>query len=124
MSIHANGERDRARYRAPRVEILETPKTVTLRAEMPGVEKGDFDIGIEGDELTIRGKRERVNSGLKLIHGGIDRADYLRVFTLGDALDTEAVKAQLENGILTLTLSKRPEVLPRKIEVEAAVSRR
>ena len=124
MLRHVDGEQDRARYRTPRVEILETPKTVVLRAEMPGVEKSDFDIGIEGDELTIRGKRERVNSGLKLVHGGIDRADYLRVFTLGDALDTEAVKAQLENGILTLTLSKKPEVLPRKIEVEAAASRR
>jgi len=124
MLRHVDGKRDRARYRTPRVEIFEMPKTVVLRAEMPGVEKSDFDIGIEGDELTIRGKRERVNSGLKLVHGGIDRADYLRVFTLGDALDTEAVKAQLENGILTLTLSKKPEILPRKVEVEAAASRR
>ncbi len=124
MLRHVDGEQNRTRYRTPRVEILETPEAVTLRAEMPGVEKGNFDVSVEGDELTIRGKRERVNSGLKLIHGGIDRADYLRVFTLGDALDTEAVKAQLENGILTLTLSKRPEVLPRKIEVEAAARRR
>lgn len=94
-----------------------------LRAEMPGVAKKDLDVSIEGGELTIRGKRRPVNSGLRLVHGGIDRADYLRVFTLGDALDTADVKAQLENGILTLTLSKKPEILPRKIPVEMAAGR-
>jgi HSP20 family protein len=85
---------------------------------MPGVAKEDFDINIEGDELTIRGKRQPVNSGLKLIRGGIDNADYYRAFTLGDALDADSVKAKFESGILTLTLSKIPEILPRKVEVE------
>lgn len=108
----------KTRYRTPRVEIFETPEDVTLRAEMPGVAKEDFDIGIEGDDLTIKGKRKPVNSGLRLIHGGIDGADYYRAFTLGDALDTTSVKAKLEGGILTLSLSKKPEILPRKVEIE------
>ena len=111
-------ERTNGRTRTPRVEIYESPKEVTLRAEMPGIAKEDFDIHVEGDELSIRGKRRHVNSGLKLIRGGIDNGDYYRAFTLGDALDADSVKAQLEGGILTLTLSKKPEILPRKIEVE------
>lgn len=111
-------ERTNGRTRTPRVEIYESTEEVTLRAEMPGVAKEDFDINIERDELSIRGKRRPVNSGLKLIRGGIDSADYYRAFTLGDALDAENVKAQLEGGILTLTLSKKPEILPRKIAVE------
>jgi len=118
MAQQANEQRDRVRYRSPRVEICETPEAVTLRAEMPGVAKEDFDVSIDGDELTIKGTRGPVNSGLKLIHGGIDRTDYLRVFTLSDALDTADIKARLESGILTLTLSKKPEVLPKKIPVE------
>jgi len=105
------------RTRTPRVEIFETPKEVTLRAEMPGVAREDFDISVDGDELTIRGKRRPVNSGLKLVRGGIDNTDYYRAFTLGDALDADSVKAKLENGILTLTLAKKPEILPRKVEV-------
>ncbi len=118
MLRHGNGPRERKGCRTPRVEIYESPKAVMLRAEMPGVTKEDFDISIEGDELTISGKRRPMNSGLKLAHEGIDQADFLRVFTLGDALDTADVKAQLENGMLTLTLSKKPEILPRKIPVE------
>lgn len=116
MTRHAS--ETNGRTRTPRVEIFETPRDVTLRAEMPGVAKEDFDVGIEGDELTIRGKRRSTNSGLRLIHGGIDDTDYYRAFTLGDALDTSDVKARLESGILTLTLSKKPEILPRKIEIE------
>ena len=115
MTTKTNGG---TRHRTPRVEIFETEKDVTLRAEMPGVAKEDLDVNIEGEELTIRGKRRAVNSGLKLIHGGIDRSDYLRAFTLGDALDTSDVKARLEHGVLTLSLSKKPEILPRKIAVE------
>lgn len=115
MTRHANGK---TRYRAPRVEIFEAAEEVTLRAEMPGVAKEDFDVAIEDRELTIMGKRKPVNSGLKLIHSGIDSADYLRAFTLGDALDTSDVKARLDDGVLTLTLPKKPEILPRKIEVE------
>lgn len=111
-------EKTTGRTRTPRVEIFETAEEVTLRAEMPGVAKEDFEISIEGDELTIRGKRKHVDAGLTLVRGGIDNADYHRAFTLGDALDPDSVKAKLENGILTLTLSKKPEILPRKIEVK------
>ena len=110
--------RQAERTRTPRVEIFESPEEVTLRAEMPGVAKEDFDINLEGDELSIRGKRKPVNSGLTLMRGGIDSADYYRAFTLCDALDPESVKAKLESGILTLTLVKKPEILPRKIAVE------
>jgi HSP20 family molecular chaperone IbpA len=110
-------DRTNGRTRTPRVEIFESLEEVTLRAEMPGVSKEDFDINIEGDGLSIRGRRRTVNSGLKLIRGGIDNADYYRAFTLGDALDADSVKARLESGILTLTLSKKPEILPRKVEV-------
>jgi len=90
-----------------------------LRAEMPGVDKDDFDIQIDGDELTIKGKRKPMDSGLTLIHGETDHADYLRSFTLGDQVDASKVEAKLSHGILTLTLRKKEEVLPRKITVKA-----
>ena len=108
----------RARMRMPAVEIFESPKTVTLRVEMPGVGKENFDIGIDSDELTIKGKRSPVDSGLKLIHSESDTSDYSRTFTLGDSLDTSNVEANVENGILTLMFPKKPEILPKKIEIE------
>ena len=118
MGKRDNSGHEKKRFRTPPVEIYETPKSVTLRAEMPGVEKQDFDIGLDGDELTISAKRRSTNSGLRRIHGESNQADYLRVFSIGDELDASNVEATVEKGILTLTIPKKPEVLPRKIQVE------
>ncbi|UCD56293.1 MAG: Hsp20/alpha crystallin family protein [Candidatus Hydrogenedentota bacterium] len=111
-------EQTKTNYRTPRVEIYETSDSVILHVEMPGVEKEDFEISIDGGELTIRGKRKPRDSGLKLIHGESDHADYLRIFSLGDELDTSNVGARVDNGILTLTLHKKPEILPKKVSIE------
>ncbi len=108
----------RTRYRTPAIEISETPKTVVLRAEMPGVAKEDFDIDVDDDTLTIRGKRKQNDPGLKIIHGESDQCDYHRTFSLGDSLDTSNVEAKVDQGILTLTFHKKPEVLPKKIEIQ------
>ena len=118
MERQNDREHRKVRYRTPPVEIYETGDIVRLRAEMPGVAKEDFDVGIDKNELTIRGKRKPLNSGLKLMHGESDRADYFRVFSIGDELDASNVEAKVENGILTLTLKKKSEVLPKKVTVE------
>lgn len=111
-------EKGADRHRTPRVEILEKNDSILLCAEMPGVEKEDFDIRIDGDELTIGGKRKPVDSKLKLIHGESGQADYLRTFLLSDELDTSNVEAKLDRGILTLTLHNKKEILPQKISIE------
>jgi HSP20 family molecular chaperone IbpA len=116
--LRMESREERKRYRTPAVEICETPQSVTLLAEMPGVEKDDFDISIDEGGLAIRGKRRPLDSGLNLIHCESDQGDYSRSFSLGDELDTSNVVANAENGILTLTFHKKPEVLPKKIPVE------
>jgi len=118
MAANMNNQRSGNRHRAPRVEIVETSKSVVLSAELPGVRKEDVDVNIDGDELTIKGKRGSTNSGLKLVRGESHKADFLRVFTLGEELDASNVNAKLDHGVLTLTLHKKPEILPRKINVE------
>jgi HSP20 family protein len=111
-------DRDNGRTRTPAVEIFEEPNTVMVRVEMPGVDKENFDIGIDNDELTIKGKRSPVDSGLRLLHGESDQNDYYRVFSLGDTLDASKVEADVDNGVLTLTFPKKPEILPKKIEIK------
>ena len=118
MAANTNGQRNGNRHRVPHVEIFETSESVVLNAEMPGVRKEDFDVHIDGDELIIKGKRGSTNSGLKLVHGESHKADFLSVFTLGEELDNSNVNAKLDSGILTLTLHKKPEILPRKIDIE------
>ncbi|RJP25096.1 MAG: Hsp20/alpha crystallin family protein [Candidatus Abyssobacteria bacterium SURF_5] len=111
---------EKQRFRIPAVEIRETPTAVILQAEMPGVDKEDFDIQIDGDELTVKGKRKQLKSDLRVIHQESDSAEYLRSFILGDELDTSAVDAKTENGILTLTLHKKKEAAPQKIAIKSA----
>ncbi len=113
------GMEERIRYRTPRVEICENPDAVILKAEMPGVAKEDFDIKVDNSELTIKATRRPMDSSLRLVRGETDPASYLRTFVLGDQVDTSKISAKVENGILTLTLPKKEEVLPKKIAIEA-----
>jgi HSP20 family protein len=110
---------ERQRFRVPVVEIKETQTAVVLQAEMPGVDKDDFDVQIDGEELTIRGKQKPLNSNLRVIHQESDKSEYLRTFILGEQLDTSKVEAKAENGILTLTLHKKKEAAPQKIAIKS-----
>jgi HSP20 family protein len=111
---------ERTRYRVPVVEIRETPTEVIVQAEMPGVEKNDFDIKVDNGELTLGGKRKPLAPGLKVIHQESDSADYLRTFILGEELDTANIEAKAERGVLTLILHKKKEAAPQKIAVQGA----
>ena len=111
---------DRRRYRTPVVGIKETPETVVLEAEMPGVAAEDFDIQVDGGTLTISGKRATHNSSLKMIHQETDDADFLRTFLLGEELDTSRIDAKAKDGILTLTLHKSKEAAPQKIKIKSS----
>jgi HSP20 family protein len=111
---------DRQHFRAPAVEIRETPTAIILQVEMPGVGKKDFDIQVDGKELTIRGDRKPFDSGLRVLHQESNNAAYMRTFILGNELDTGKVDAKVENGILTLTLLKKKEAAPQKIAIQSA----
>ncbi len=112
-------QKPKEQYRVPFVDIKEGKDSVTLRAEMPGVEKGEFDVTVDGDELTMIGKRKPVDSSMKLIYGESSGGDYRRAFVLSEDLDPSGISATVERGILTLTIPKKKEVLPKKIRIEA-----
>jgi HSP20 family protein len=101
----------------PVVNIFETKDGYALEAEMPGVKKDGLEITLEGNEITILGRRaaEPVNGELLLRERSA--ADYRRVFELDPAIDTSKISAKMEQGMLTLTLPKSEQVKPRKITV-------
>ncbi|MGA3142760.1 MAG: Hsp20/alpha crystallin family protein [Verrucomicrobiota bacterium] len=101
----------------PVVNIFETGDGYALEAEMPGVNKDGLEITLEGNEITVLGRRaaEPVNGGLLLRERS--GADYLRVFELDPAIDTSKISAKMEQGMLTLILPKSERVKPRKIIV-------
>ena len=91
-------------------------------ADVPGVEGKDIEITADKGVLTIRGERR---SEKKAASEGFERVEratgtFLRRFTLPESADAEAIKATHVNGVLEVSIPKRPQEQPRKISVQAA----
>ncbi|MDB6063847.1 MAG: hspA 2 [Pedosphaera sp.] len=102
---------------SPEVNIFETKDGYILEAEIPGVSKEGLDITLEGNELTIVGRREKVELNAQALYRESTTADYRRVFELDPAVDTGAIDAKVDQGVLTVRLPKSERVKPRKVTV-------
>src|SRR5207244_5895206 len=111
-----NGAAER-NYLAPEVNILETNDGFVLEAEMPGVNKEGLEITLEGNTLTLVGRRNAEFPGTELVYRESKPADYRRVFELDPTIEAGKINAKIEQGILTLALPKAEKVKPRKIVV-------
>jgi HSP20 family protein len=105
-------------YLAPEVNIFETRDGYMLEAEMPGVNKDGLEITLEGNEITIVGRRQQERLPGEALFRESHTADFRRVFELDPAIDTSKIMARMEQGVLTLTLPKSEQVKPRKIKVD------
>jgi len=108
----------REEYVAPEVNIFETRDGYVLEAEMPGVSKDGLEITVEGNEITITGRRHTETVGGQAIFRERQTADFRRAFELDPAIDTGRISAKMEQGVLTLSLPKSERVKPRKITVD------
>ncbi len=109
---------ERQEYVAPEVNIFENKDGYILEAEMPGVNREGLEILLEGNELTLVGKRAAQPTPGDALFRESHARDYRRVFELDPAIDTGKVSAKIEQGVLTLTLPKSEKVKPRKIKVD------
>lgn len=107
------------RFIEPRVNIYEEPERIVLEAELPGVSRDDLDIDIEGDRLTITGKRGSEAEGVRMVYGERFPYDFRRTFILGNVIDRKKVNAVLRDGVLELVLGKVAKPEARKIEIKA-----
>jgi HSP20 family protein len=103
----------------PAFEVKETQAAYVFKADLPGVDEKDLDISLHGDRLTIGGKRESERHQESDRFYAYERSygSFSRSFTLPEGVDADHVVADLKQGVLTLTLPKRPEVQPRRITV-------
>jgi HSP20 family protein len=104
---------------APAVDIYETEHELVVKADLPDVDTKDLDIRVENNILTIRGERKfekKVNEDNYL---RVERAygSFSRSFSLANTVNSEAIKADYQNGVLTLTVPKREEAKPKQIKV-------
>lgn len=105
-------------YVSPDVNIFETDNSYTLEAEMPGVTKDTLEVTLEGNCLTLVGHRTDPTPTGALLLRESRPADFRRVFELDPAIDTRRIRAQMQQGLLTLDLPKAEAVKPRKIAVD------
>jgi HSP20 family protein len=109
-------ERERF-YVSPRVNITEGQDGYLLEAEMPGVDKNGLEISLEGNELTLTGRRQGPPQGLDVVYRESTHRDYRRVFMLDPTIDSTKIEAKMDNGVLKLHLPKAEQVKPRRIAV-------
>lgn len=107
---------------APRFNVVETPEAFIAEADLPGVAEEDVSVTLDGKVLTISGKREEreEREGDKVHVVERFSGTFTRTFTLPETIDGEAISANLAGGVLTVTIPKTPEVLPRKIPVASS----
>lgn len=113
--------RARRAPQAPRVDVRETREAFEVVADLPGVDRDRIEVTVEKDVLTIVGRPHLEDPpASRRVYGRDPASEYRRVFTLGEAIDRDGIRASLERGVLRLTLPKARSVLPRKIQVRAA----
>jgi len=105
---------------APAVDIYETEQELVVRADLPDVKPEDLDIRVENNILTIRGERKfekKVNENNYL---RVERSygSFSRSFSLANTVNTEAIKADYKDGVVTLSIPKREEAKPKQIKVQ------
>lgn len=88
--------------------------------DLPGVAVDSVDIDIERNVLTVKAERQDpVGENTELIAAERPRGVFSRQLILGDALDTEAVKASYDSGVLTLRIPVAEKAKPRRIEIQS-----
>lgn len=109
---------ERRPFVTPPVNIAAKNGEYLIEAEMPGVSKDGLEIMVEGNELTIIGRRKPETIEGELWYSESPLADYRRVFELGPDVDTSRITAELDQGVLKLHLPKSEQAKPRKIEIK------
>src|SRR5215203_396466 len=105
----------------PSVDIFENKDQIVLEAELPGLKPEDVNISIENNVLTIHGERKFEKKDENDNFHRVERSygSFTRSFTLPSTVQSENANAEFENGVLRLTLAKREEAKPRRIEIKA-----
>jgi HSP20 family molecular chaperone IbpA len=117
-SNEAVAERPARRTLVPRYEIREDENAYVVTAYVPGVERSAVETTVHGDNLTVVARRGSLTPDRWTpVHRESFDADYRLVLGLDHRVDRENVKAELSQGVLTLTVPKADTVKPRRIEI-------
>ncbi len=107
---------------APSLDIAETEKEVTVRAEIPGVDPKDLEVSVTGDRLVLSGEKKESSEShdRDYSHRETRYGSFRREVRLPQGVDSEHVTADYANGVLTIRLQRSADAAPRRIAVNGA----
>ncbi len=102
----------------PRYHVHETTDAFVVTAYVPGTERSGVETTVDGENLTVIARRSwTAPAEWTPLHRETSQADYRLVFDLDHRVNREAIRAELSQGVLTLTVPKAEAVKPRKVEI-------
>lgn len=106
----------------PKVDVAETADELVVKADLPGMEEKDLKVTLDGDLLTIRGTRSEEKEDKRRDYHLMERSygEFHRTIQLPAGVDRDKVKAAFKNGVLQVTLPKRPEARAETRHIEIA----
>ena len=123
-SFAGQGENSALTTWAPSVDIYETENELVIKADLPDVNEKDLDVRIENNILTVRGERKFDSQVPEDKYLRIERVygSFSRSFSLPTTVDSESIRANYKNGVLTVELPKRAESKPKQVKVNVATN--
>jgi HSP20 family protein len=108
----------------PALESYAEGGKLIIRADLPGIDPKDVEITVSGDQLTIRGKRERQHEqkGRDFIHREVTYGSFERVVKLPSGVNPDQIKASYNNGVLELGVTLPEQSQTRKVPIQSAGS--
>jgi len=106
----------------PPVDVYEDAQQLVLKLEVPGIKQEDLDVRLENQTLTVKGERKFESDKKEENFHRIERryGSFQRSFTLPQTVDTGAVKAGYDAGVLTITLAKKEAAKPKQVKIEVS----
>src|SRR5437870_9874924 len=105
---------------SPNVDIYENKDQIVLEAELPGMNREDFDLSVENNVITLRGERHFEKKDETDNYHRVERAygSFTRSFTLPNTISAEGATAEYQHGVLRFVLPTREETTARRIDVK------
>ena len=105
----------------PTADIFETDDALTVVLEMPGVDRNNIDVNVDNGVLMIEGRIDFSKyEGLQPVYSEYNIGPFRRNFRISSRIDQDKIKAEMRDGVITLTLPKAEQTKPRRIEVRTS----
>lgn len=109
---------NKEKFVVPTATMVEKPEEYVLKVEVPGIGKEDAELHMDGKTLTLKTHAKYQNpAGFKQVAAEFERTNYAISAELPEMADPKTLSAKLENGVLTVTIQKRAETKPTRIQI-------